>query len=90
MNKKNYKDFKIGQNITCIKLNTNNYIGGDKDNERLIIGESYTITDVDPHFPYRVCIKLKGPYYFHQEFVPIECFDDIIEKRNLKINQILT
>lgn len=88
--KKTYKDFKIGQTVTCVKLNVDNYYGGDEDNERLILGESYTITDLDVHFTYRVCVKLKGPFYYNNEFVPIECFDDIQAKRNLKINQILT
>lgn len=35
------------------------------------------VTDLDFHFPNSVCVKLKGPWYFHQEFVPIECFSDI-------------
>jgi len=87
---KTYKDFKIGQTVTCVKLNVVNYNGGDEDNERLILGESYTITDVDVHFPYKICVKLKGPFYFHHEFVPIECFTDIQAKRDLKINQILS
>lgn len=87
--KKTYKDFKIGQTIICAKLNADNYNGGDEDNERLILGESYTITDIDLHFPHRVCVKLKGPFYYHNEFIPIECFDDIQAKRDLKINQIL-
>jgi 16S rRNA (cytosine967-C5)-methyltransferase len=32
---KTYKDFKIGQAVTCVKLNVDNYNGGDEDNERL-------------------------------------------------------
>ena len=84
-----YKDFKVGQVLICVKLDTNEYRGGDEDNERLIIGEKYTITDVDYHFNNKVCVKLKGPYYFHEEFVPIECFVDLNYIRDLKINQIL-
>ena len=82
--KLNYKDVKIGQELICIKQTTDNYT----DDERLILNESYTIEDLDFHFPNKVCVKLKGPYYFHNEFVPIECFSDVAYKRNLKLNQL--
>jgi hypothetical protein len=87
---KTYKDFKIGDILTCVKLNSYSigYIGGDYDNERLIIGEKYKVTDVDFHFPDRICVKLKGPYYFHEEFVPIECFVDLAGERDLKLNKL--
>lgn len=84
-----YKDFKEGQILTCIKLNSDDYNGGEEGNTRLILGEKYKITDVDFHFPNRVCVKLKGPYYFHEEFVPIECFVDTAYIRNEKIEKIL-
>jgi hypothetical protein len=90
INKKNYTDFKIGQIVICVKLNADNYNGGDEDNERLILGEQYTVTDVDVHFHNKICVKLKGPFYFHNEFVPIECFSDIQAQRDLKIDQILS
>jgi len=89
-NKLTYIDFKVGQVLTCVKLNTHDYNGGDEDNERLIIGEKYKITDLEFRFPDRVCVKLKGPYYFHEEFVPIECFADIAYLRDMKIDQILS
>lgn len=79
-----YSDFKIGQEIICIKQTAEGYL----DDERLILNESYTITDVDWHFPNKVCVKLKGPYYTHEEFVPIECFSDLAYKRNLKLEEI--
>lgn len=88
-NKLTQKDFKIGQVLTCVKLNHDNYNGGDFDNERLILGEKYTITDLEFRFPDRVCVKLKGPYYFHEEFVPIECFCDLAYMRDMKIDKIL-
>lgn len=88
--KKTYKDFKVGDILTCVKLDCDGYIGSSPDNDRLILGEGYGVTDVDYHFPDRVCVKLKGPYYFHEEFVPIECFTDIIEMRNSKIDSILS
>lgn len=83
---KNYKDYKIGQSIRCIKLTFGDYI----DDERLILNEDYIITDIDFHFEGKVCVQLKGPYYFHEEFVPIECFDDIVVIRDNKINEILS
>jgi hypothetical protein len=80
---------KNGDILICVKLDTDSYNGGDKDNERLILGERYKVTDdLDVHFPDRVCVKLKGPYYFHQEWVPIECFADISAIRNFKLKQL--
>ena len=94
-NKLTYIDFKVGQVLTCVKLNTLDYNGGDEDNERLIIGEKYTITQTacwirNDHFHNKVCVKLKGPFYFHEEFVPIECFADVAFIRDMKIDQILS
>ena len=87
-----YKDFKVGQILTCIKLEGDGYYGGDPDNERLILGEKYVIVDLltgpDWHFPKRVCVKLKGPFYFGSEFVPIECFCGISELRDRKLKQL--
>ncbi len=83
-----YKDLKIGQELICIKQNTENYNGGEKDNERLILGSTYEVTDLDFHFPNSVCVKLKGPWYFHQEFVPIECFSDIAFVRDQKLTDL--
>ena len=88
-NKLIYSDFKIGQTLTCIKLDVDGYYGGDSDNERLILGEKYVIEDLDFHFHNRVCVKLKGPYYFHEEFVPIECFCDLAYLRDFNIDKIL-
>jgi hypothetical protein len=91
--------FKIGQVVVC---NPNfdrlsdelkkqwTLVFNDVDNERLIIGENYLINDIDIHFPNKICVKLKGPYYFHCEFVPQEFFtDDKSLVREQKINQIL-
>jgi len=80
-----YRDFKIGEKLVCVKQNTKDYYGDD----RLTIGEKYEITDLDFHFPDRVCVELKGPHYFHKEFIPIECFSDIQYIRRLKLNKIL-
>lgn len=83
-----YKDFKIGQELVCVKLETENYRGGDADDERLIIGETYKINDLDFHLHDRVCVKLKGPYYKHYEFVPIECFSDVAFIRDKKLTDL--
>ena len=88
MNKLTYKDFKIGQNLVCINLNGHGYFGGEFENERLILNKTYIIDDLDLHFPTRVCVKLKGPYYYHSEFVPIECFVDVAYIRDKKLNDL--
>jgi biotin synthase-related radical SAM superfamily protein len=80
---------KVGDTLVCVMQNSGFYIGGEEDNERLIIGEKYKITDIDGRFHNKVCIRLKGPYYFHEEWVPVECFSDIQSIRNYKIEQIL-
>ena len=91
--------FKIGQRVICY-FNENdlsdevyiqwNRFFNDPDNERLIFNEIYEIEDIDIHFPKKICVKLKGPYYFHYEFVPEEFFiDDKSIIRNEKINQII-
>ena len=83
-----YKDFKVGQELICVKADTDNYNGSDVDNERLIIGGTYKITDVDYHFHDKVCVKLIGPWYFHDEFVPIECFSYIAYIRDKKLKDL--
>lgn len=91
--------FEIGQVVVCNpdfdRLSDElkkqwTLVFNDVDNERLIIGENYLINDIDIHFPNKICVKLKGPYYFHCEFVPQEFFtDDKSLVREQKINQIL-
>lgn len=91
--------FKIGQVVVCNpdfdRLSDElkkqwSLVFNDVDNERLTIGEKYLINDIDIHFPNKICVKLKGPYYFHSEFVPEEFFtDDRSLIREQKINQIL-
>lgn len=83
-----FKDFKIGQPLICVKQQTSDYLGGSPGKVRLILGETYTITDLEFRYPDRVCVKLKGPYYFHEEFVPIECFDTISQIRDQKLDQL--
>ena len=78
-------NFKIGQVVTCGPVDEDDFFF-----ERLIIGHSYLIEDIDYHFPDKICIKLNGPYYFHSEFVPDKYFKDSISKlRDERINSIL-
>jgi hypothetical protein len=76
--------FEIGDEIICIKTTTSGY----HDDERLILGETYTITDIDYHFVGKVAVKLKGPYYFHHEFVPEECFSKLAAIRDKKLKEL--
>jgi len=76
--------FEIGDEIICIKTTASGY----HDDERLILGESYVIDDIDYHFPDKVCVKLKGPYYFHYEWVPQECFSKLSVIRNQKLKEL--
>lgn len=51
---------------------------------------SNLIIEVDDHFPNKIAIRLKGPYYFHEEFVPDKLFSKIPYMRDKKISQILS
>ena len=91
--------FKIGQRVICYFNESDlseemikqwNRVFNDHENERLVLNETYEIDDIDIHFPRKICVKLKGPYYFHSEFVPEEFFtDDKSVIRNEKIESIL-
>jgi len=76
--------FKIGDEIICIKTTAPGYV----DDERLSLGESYIIDDIDFHFPGYVAVKLKGPYYFHIEWVPEECFSKLAAIRDKKLKEL--
>lgn len=55
--KKTYKDFSIGQTLLCVKNTTPDYF----DDERLVTGTYYKVTDVDYHFHDKICVQLTGP-----------------------------
>ena len=78
--------FEIGDEVICIKTTAPGYI--HYLNERLVLGESYVINDIDFHFPNKVSVKLKGPYYFHYEFMPEECFSKLSEIRDKKLKEL--
>ena len=88
-----YKDFKIGQKVTCTKNMLIDSKSGQNNDwwvERLDIGKEYIIDDLDWHFQDSMAVKLDSVYYKHIEFVPIEFFyDDVAEKREKKLNQLL-
>ena len=77
--------FEIGDEVICIKTTASGYI---HLNEMLVLGESYVINDIDFHFPNKVCVELKGPYYFHYEFIPEECFSKIAAIRDKKLKEL--
>lgn len=84
-----YTNFKIGQKVMCLNLNSSDESEFWKD--RLVIGETYEVEDLEFRFPDRICVKLKGPHYFHSEFVPCWFFyDSLQEIRDKKIDEILS
>lgn len=76
--------FEIGDIVTCIATTCEEYT----DDDRLILGENYKVLDIDYHFPNKIVVKLKGPYYTHQEFVPDKLFSKIAYIREKKLSQI--
>ena len=74
----------VGDVVICVNIISAGYY----DEERLIEGESYTITDIDFRFPGKISVKLKGPYYFHHEFVPVDCFSTVALIRENKLKEL--
>lgn len=73
-----YKDFKIGQRITCIKID-------DTVDQHLTVGKIYKIRDLDFHFPDSICVKTDSKITM---FIKIQYFLDIQFVRNLKLNKL--
>lgn len=73
---------KIGDTLICIKAE-----GWFED--RLILGETYIVDDIESKFPGKVAVKYKGPHYFHVEFVPEEYFDKKSAIRDKILSEIL-
>ena len=92
MEKKTYKDFVIGQEVICYSLDRvfDRVFGiPDKEfwEEKLTVGKTYKIEDVDWHFPDKIVVKCE---YGGSMFVPIAFFvPEIAELRDKKINDIL-
>jgi hypothetical protein len=83
---KDWSDLKIGDVVTCTNLSENT----DWWEERLTIGETYIIEDIESRIPNKICVKLKSKWYSHLEFVPYEFFEaDIKFERNVKLEKLL-
>ena len=87
---KTYKDFKIGETVTCVCVDTDRL---DKDflEQHLTLGKDYIITDIDFHFPDSIVVKSDNGKI--SMFFPIECFTDDAElirlTREKKLKRIL-
>ena len=46
-----YKDFKIGQKVTCYKVD--DFV----EDQHLTVGKTYIIEDLDWHFPNSICVR---------------------------------
>ena len=76
-----YKDYKIGQLVTCVKVD-------DFFDQHLTVGKQYKINDVDFHFPNAICVKTDGGISM---FINIELFfEKKIEIRDRKIDILLS
>ena len=78
MSKLKYSDFKIGQNVTCVK-------NDDTCEQIITVGKTYKIDDLDFHFYDKICIKGDNNHYF---FLKIDYFVDIKMIRKLKLEKI--
>lgn len=81
INKNNltYKDFKIGQKVTCIK-------NDDFTEQHITIGKQYIIEDLDFHFPDSICVKCNNKKL--SMFLNIKYFCDIKLIRKLKLEKL--
>jgi len=79
-------DFKIGQIVTCVKFDDNDYW-----EQHLTVGKKYEIEDIDWHFQNSIVLRSDNKKL--SQFVPIRFFSDkkIIRKMKLeKLNKICT
>lgn len=74
-----YEDFKIGEYVTCVKVDD------WTQDQHLTIGKKYKITDLDFHFPNSVCIKCDGKL---EMFMNLDYFEDIKQIRKIKLDKI--
>ena len=81
MEKLTYKDFKIGQKITCVKIDNDFY------DQHLTKGKIYIVEDTDFHFPYKICIRSDNNKI--SMFMPIEFFsNDLKIIRKIKLEKL--
>jgi len=74
-----YKDFKIGQKVTCVKVD-------DTVDQHLTVGKQYVIKDVDFHFWDAICVRSDNNKI--SMFMKIKYFSDIKYVRKLKIEKL--
>lgn len=72
-----YKDFKIGQIVTCVK---------NDDFYQLEIGKQYKVVDLESRFPDAIGIRVREDYC---AFFPINIFTDLSAMRIMKIDKLL-
>jgi hypothetical protein len=77
-----YKDFKIGQKVTCVSYDNN----ADFYEQHLTIGKTYEVEDVEFHFPNKIAIKSDNGLTYM--FFPIKLFSDLKCVRKLKIEKL--
>jgi len=76
-----YQDFKIGQVVTCVKYDNDDYW-----EQHLTIGKKYKINDLDYHFFNKICIKTDTKRF--SQFIPIEFFTDDQSIRKMKLEKL--
>lgn len=86
MEKLTYKDFKIGQKVTCVKLTDSRGIDEYFYEQHLTIGKTYKIEDVDFHFPDKICVRSDNNRV--SMFILIELFSDNNYVRKLKLQKL--
>lgn len=74
-----YKDFKIGQYVTCVKID-------DFIEQHLTVGKRYKIEDLDFHFPNTICVRSDNNKI--SLFIHIDYFIDNQYIRKLKLQKI--
>lgn len=86
MEKLTYKDFKIGQKVTCVKLTTIENPNNDFYEQHLTIGKSYKIEGIDFHFPDAIVVRSDNNKI--SMFFPIELFSGLKTIRKLKLKKL--
>jgi len=74
-------DFKIGQIVTCVKIDDNDYW-----DQHLTIGKKYKIEYIDWYFQNKIVVKSDTKKF--SQFVPISFFTDIKSIRKLKLKKL--
>ena len=77
-----YKDFKIGQKVTCVTYDNS----PDFYEQHLTIGKTYKIEDVDFNFPNSIVVKSDNGKI--SMFFPIKLFTNIKMIRKLKLEKL--